>query len=343
MTPTSGILHFLAARDKELGVVALQPESEIAVINMAIGSTFAGARTMLGTSGGGFALMEEGFSLAGMAEAPLLCVLGSRPGPSTGLATYTEQCDLGFALNQGHGEFPRIVASPGTIEEAFYLSSQMLDLVWRFQTPGILLTEKHLTESVMSVDIDVESIPNPEHPEEVQEPYKRYLHTDTGVSPLLFPPSSHVIKWNSNEHDEMGITTEEPALTVNMHEKRRKKGETIVDHLRTMRTVNTFGEGELLVFTYGSTTMSVLEAIRTVGIGATVVQPVYLEPLPAWEIEQYRGRRAIVVEQSSVGQFTSLLKDKAGIESEVTIKKFDGRPFDPAELGDEMKKVLENG
>jgi len=296
MTPTSGILHFLAALDRELGVVAVQPESELAVINMAIGSAFAGARTMVGTSAGGLALMEEAFSFAGMVEAPVLCVLGTRPGPSTGLATYTEQCDLSFALHQGHGEFPRIVASPGSIEEAFYLTSEMLDLVWRFQTPGILLTEKHLTESEMSVDIDVERTAWPQPMMFQEGSYRRYMDTETGVSPLLFPPSIQMIKWNSNEHDEMGITTEDPVLTVKMHDKRRRKGEALVHHLKNARTVNIHGDGDLVIFTYGSTTMSVLEALSVSGIGATVVQPVYLEPLPIWELEQFRGRKALVVE-----------------------------------------------
>src|SRR5665648_329656 len=109
---------------------------------------------MVGTSGGGFALMTEGISLAGITETPILCVLSQRPGPATGVPTYTEQADLSFALTAGHGDFLRIVASPATVEEAFYLTAEMLDLVWRFQTPGILLTEKHLSESGMTIEID---------------------------------------------------------------------------------------------------------------------------------------------------------------------------------------------
>ncbi|MFO8051806.1 MAG: hypothetical protein R6V01_08940 [Thermoplasmatota archaeon] len=127
MTPASSILHYYAAHHRELGIVTVHPEGEVGVANMAVGSAFAGARTMLGTSGGGFALMEEALSLAGMCEVPLLCVMSSRPGPSTGVPTYTEQADLEFALHQGHGEFPRVVASPGTIEEAFHLAGELHD------------------------------------------------------------------------------------------------------------------------------------------------------------------------------------------------------------------------
>jgi 2-oxoglutarate ferredoxin oxidoreductase subunit alpha len=146
MTPSTSILHYLAKHAGELGVVVVHPENELAVAQMATGATFAGARVMVASSGGGFSLMQETFSLAGMSEAPVLFVLGSRPGPSTGVPTYTEQGDLKYSIYQGHGEFPRIVSSPGTIEEAFYLASEMLELVWKFQTPGILLTEKHMEE-----------------------------------------------------------------------------------------------------------------------------------------------------------------------------------------------------
>ncbi|MFX0178999.1 MAG: 2-oxoacid:acceptor oxidoreductase family protein, partial [Candidatus Hodarchaeota archaeon] len=156
MTPASTILHTLAREAENFGLAVVHAESEIAVINMAIGSTFTGARAMVGTSGGGFALMTEGFSLAGMTEAPVLIILSQRPGPATGVPTYTEQADLAFALTAGHGDFLRIVASPRTIREAYYLTAEMLDLVWKFQTPGILLTEKHLSESSMTVEIDLE-------------------------------------------------------------------------------------------------------------------------------------------------------------------------------------------
>ncbi|VVB59604.1 2-oxoglutarate synthase subunit KorA [uncultured archaeon] len=207
MTPSTPILHFLAFQGKKLGVITVQPENEIAVANMAIGATFTGARSMVGTSGGGFCLMQEAFSLAGMVEAPVVFFLGQRPGPSTGVPTYTEQGELLFSLYSGQGEFPRIVASPGSIEEAFYLSGELLDLVWRFQTPGILLSEKHLTESSMNVECKLEKIQEVEPDLHMNGSYQRYRQTDTGVSPLLFPPSETMIKWNSYEHDEQGYTT----------------------------------------------------------------------------------------------------------------------------------------
>jgi len=340
MTPSSSILHYLAAHDKELGVTAVHPENEIAVINMAIGSAFAGAKAMVGSSGGGFALMQEAFSLAGMVEAPLLCYLGSRPGPSTGVPTYTAQGDLKFAINQGHGEFARIVASPGTMEEAFYLTAEMLDLVWRFQTPGIIFTDKHLAESRMTVDIEANKA---KWPEPVMHPggeYKRYLDTDNGVSPLLFPPSKELIRWDSYEHDELGVTTEEPDMIAKMQEKRNRKKKAVADCIMGMHTVNVHGDKGPVILTYGSTTMSVLEALRCGEIEAKVVQPIYLEPLPVWELERYRDGEVIIVELSCEGQFASLLREKVRIEPKSVIKKYDGRPFDPLELASRIKEVM---
>ncbi|MGB2804006.1 MAG: 2-oxoacid:acceptor oxidoreductase subunit alpha [Candidatus Zixiibacteriota bacterium] len=340
MTPASAVLHSLAAHDKKLGVVVVHPENEIAVINMAIGSVFAGARAMVGSSGGGFALMEEAFSLAGMVEAPLLCYLGSRPGPSTGVPTYTSQGDLDFAIHQGHGEFPRIVASPGSMEEAFYLAAEMLDLVWRFQTPGILLTEKHLGESRMTVEIDAGKARWPEPTMHDKGEYKRYSDTENGVSPMLFPPSKELIKWDSYEHDELGITTEDPEMIAKMQEKRQRKAKAIIEQMKGIQTVNVHGDKGPVIFTYGSTTMSVLEALQASNIDATVVQPIYLEPLPVWELDRYRDREIIVVEQSCSGQFASLLEEKVGIRPKVVIKKYDGRPFDPVELSEKIKEEM---
>lgn len=340
MTPSSSILHYLAAHEKELGIAVIHPENEIAVANMAIGAAFAGARVMVGSSGGGFALMQEAFSLAGMTETPFLGYLGSRSGPSTGVPTYTEQADLLFALHQGHGEFPRIVASPGSIEEAFYLTAEMLSLVWRFQTPGILLAEKHLAESSMTVNLNPEKTKWVEPLMHKSGEYNRYLDSDDGISPLLFPPSKEWINWNSYEHDEMGVTTEEAEWVARMHNKRRKKLDTLKQHMKEFHTINIYGSKGPLIFTYGSTTMSLLEALRAGQVEATVIQPIYLKPLPKWELEKYKGRKAIVVEQNSTGQFASLLKEKIGIKAKAIIKKYDGRPFNPNELADELREVI---
>ncbi len=340
MTPSSSLLHYLAAHASELGITAIHPENEIGAINMAVGSTFAGAKAMIGSSGGGFALMQETFSLAGMVEAPLLCVLATRPGPSTGVPTYTSQGDLRFAIHQGHGEFPRIVTSPGSMEEAFYLAAEMLDLVCRFQTPGILLTEKHLAESAMTVEIDPGQAKWAEPLMHKDGEYKRYKDTEKGISPILFPPSAELINWNSYEHDELGITTENPEMIVTMQNKRERKRKALKDYLMKRHTVNIYGDKGPVILTYGSTKMSVMEALRHGNIEATVVQPLYLVPLPVWELEKYKNREVIVIELSCSGQFASWLKDKVGIQAKSVIKKYDGRPFDPRELAERIKEVI---
>jgi len=342
MTPASTILHTLAHEAKDFGLAVVHAESEIAVINMAIGSTFTGARAMVGTSGGGFSLMTEGFSLAGITEAPVLIILSQRPGPATGVPTYTEQADLSFALTAGHGDFLRIVASPRTIREAYFLTAEMLDLVWKFQTPGILLTEKHLSESSMTVEIDLEKSRWAEPKMHNGNSYKRYIDTDDGISPLLFPPSNQIIKWNSYEHDEFGITTENAEQISFMHDKRNKKLKTLIKYLRRQETVKIFrGENPTNIFTYGSTYMSVLEALRYGKLNPTTIAPIYLSPLPIWELEEFKDQDNIVIEQSSTGQFTKLLMEKAGLTIRTTIKQYDGRPFDPIELSKKIREVLQ--
>jgi len=341
MTPASSILHFFASHKNDLQVMSIHPENEISVANMAVGATMPGGRVMVGSSGGGLALMEETISLAGMTESPVLFVLGSRPGPSTGVPTYTEQADLNFAINQGHGEFPLIVASPGSIEEAFYLAGEMLNLVWKYQTPGIFLTEKHLCESSMNIDIDPSEIEWVEPKMfEGEGDYNRYENTEDGISKLKFPPSKKLIKWNSYEHDEMGYTTEDPEKIKDMHDKRRRKNETLIFDLKERNTVNEFGKGEHVIFTFGSTTMSVREALKFDGIDAKIVQPVYMKPFPTWELEKYKDEGVIVVEQNSTGQFAKLLREKCRIKPKTVIRKYDGRAFEPQELAKEIKEAI---
>ncbi|MFO7991724.1 MAG: 2-oxoacid:acceptor oxidoreductase subunit alpha [Thermoplasmata archaeon] len=340
MTPASSILHFLADHKDELKVAVVHPENEIAVANMAIGSTVVGARAMVGSSGGGFALMEEAFSLAGMAESPVLFVLSSRPGPSTGVPTYTEQADLDMALNQGQGDFPRVVASPCSVNEAFHLTAEMLNLLWKFQTPGILLTEKHLSESGMVVDIDVRDTEYEPPLMHEDGGYMRYKLTESGVSPMKFPPSDDLIRWNSYESREDGVTTEDAELITKMHDKRERKQRALLKELKDMNTVNVFGDSGPVVMTYGSTTSSVLEALSAGEIDATVVQPKYLKPLPIWELEKYNDERPIIVEQSVSGQFATLLRDKIGLRPSAVIKRYDGRPFEPEKLAEKLKEVL---
>ncbi|MDI3503808.1 MAG: 2-oxoglutarate/2-oxoacid ferredoxin oxidoreductase subunit alpha [Candidatus Cloacimonadota bacterium] len=343
MTPASPLLHYLAKQSDKLKVLAMQVESELAAINMAIGSVFAGKRSMVGSSGGGFALMQEGFALAGMVEAPLLCVLSSRPGPATGVSTYTAQEDLYFALNQGHGEFPRIVASPDCFERAFSLAAELLDLVWECQSPAILLTEKHLSESRSNIDLPIDDIPEATQTIPTgQKPYQRYEITESGISPLKFPGTQNcaeddVIKWNSNEHLESGVRTDEAPAIVAMRDKRKRKYETIAKATSRYQRVAIYGSGQSVVFAYGSTAMELREAQKYHAF--TLVVPIYLEPFPGEELASYAGQEVIVAEHSSQAHFAEFLKNKLKVKVKATILRYDGRHFGTDELVQAIKEA----
>jgi len=309
MTPASSILHFLAAHEKELNIKTVQPENEIAAVLIAEGAAYAGARSMVGTSGGGFALMVEALSLAGQAELPVMFVLSQRTGPSTGVPTYTMQADLLFALNAGHGEFQRIVAAPGDVDEAFYLAGELLNLAWKFQVPTILLSDKHLSESTFSADFDLRKLKREkEKLWKGGKDYKRYLDTEDGVSPLAFPGQKNVVvKATSYEHDEYGITTEESEAITKMINKRARKKEAIIKELKKRETVKVSGnkKSKIALIGWGST-KGVLEEVAK-ELKLRFIQPLYLEPFPTWEIE----------------------KSLDGVRE---ILKYDGRPFTVDEL-----------
>ena len=159
MTPSTGLMNYIAGREKEFGIIVEQAEDEISAINMALGASFAGVRSMTGTAGGGFALMVEGLSLSGMTETPVVIALGQRPAPATGLPTRTEQGDLLFALHTAHGEFPRIIFAPGTPEQAFYLTNKAFDLAEKYQVPAIIMFDQYLSDSKWTFEeFDLEKI-----------------------------------------------------------------------------------------------------------------------------------------------------------------------------------------
>jgi 2-oxoglutarate ferredoxin oxidoreductase subunit alpha len=335
MTPSTSILHFLVKHKDELGIQVIQPENEISAVLMMEGAVYAGKRAMVGTSGGGFALMTEALSLAGMAELPAMFVLSQRAAPSTGVPTYTMQADLLFALHAGHGEFQRIVAAPGDVNQAFYLAGQLLNLSWQFQVPSILLSDKHLSESTFSADFKLNEIK-----EKIPKlwnkgkGYKRYLITKDGVSPLAFPGQKDVVvKTTSYEHDEYGITTEKSEDIRRMIEKRKRKREAIIKTLKKMETVKVSGRKNSrdILITWGSNIGAVEEVANDLGF--KVVQPLYLEPFPFWEIEkEVKGAKRIIdIETNSGAQLVKVLKCY-GIEIQKTILKYDARPFTPKEL-----------
>jgi len=343
MTPASAILHYLAAHENELGVVTVHPESEIGVALMALGAAYAGARTMVGTSGGGFALMTEALSLAGQGELPMVIVESQRPGPSTGVPTYTMQGDLAFVVHAGHGEILRVVLAPGDADEAFYTAGLAMNLAWKFQIPTLVLTDKHLSESIFSFEADLDKV-KPEKPLlwNNQGEYKRYIDTQNGISPLAFPGNpSAIVKATSYEHDENGIATEEPEVISRMQRKRLRKRKALEDELEKYERVNVYGnpDSKTALLCWGSTKGACIEVAEALDL--KVVQPLILEPLPVNALKKALSGvdKIIDVEVNATGQLAKLISGH-GFCIDDMILRFDGRPFTVDVLLDNVKEVL---
>ncbi|MHB8909620.1 MAG: 2-oxoacid:acceptor oxidoreductase subunit alpha [Syntrophales bacterium] len=344
MTPTTPLLHFLAEQADDFSLKVIHPESEIGVMLMALGFAYAGERAAVGTSGGGFCLMTEGLSLSAMSETPVVVVLGQRPGPSTGLPTYSGQTDLHFALHAGQGEFVRFLAAPGDLEEAYYWSALALHLAWKYQIPAIVLTDKNLGEGIANFDIgSVEALP------EVspslwagKAPYRRYEDGEGGISPLAFPPlKDAVIKVNSYEHDASGITTEEGDVTKKMQDKRLRKESSLREELKGFRQVKTYGSNDrsTALLCWGSTTGACREVAEKLGLA--VVQPVVLSPFPedAFRAAVSGVKKLIAVENSATGQLARLIRNH-GFCTDAMILKYDGRPFSLDELEASVEEAI---
>jgi len=344
MTPSSNLLHFLAEHAEDFSIKVLHPENEISVILMALGLAYAGEKAAVGTSGGGFCLMTEGLSFAGMAELPVTIVMGQRPGPSTGMPTYTAQSDLHFVLNAGQGEFPRLVAAPGDLEEAYTWSSTALMLSWKYQVPSIILTDKTLAEGASSFDIET-VVPHPD-----QEPvlwdgageYRRYAPREGGVSPLAFPGrEGAVVKVNSYAHDEAGFTAEAAEDVRLLQEKRLAKGESLRAELATYPTVKAYGprNSGATIVCWGSEKWACIEAAEK--FGARVVQPLVLAPFPVrhWKEAMIGAGKIICVENNATGELARLLRQQ-GFDPGRPVLKYDGRPFAVDELEARLLEVL---
>ncbi|HDR73264.1 MAG TPA: 2-oxoacid:acceptor oxidoreductase subunit alpha [Methanoculleus sp.] len=344
MTPSSGLLHFLAGVAGDFALKVIHPENEIAVMLMAQGAAYAGARTAVGTSGGGFCLMTEGLSMAGMTEVPVTIVMAQRGGPSTGTPTYTAQGDLHFILNAGQGEFPRFVISPGNIEQAYEWSARALNLSWKYQVPSILLEDKTLAEGAYSFDRDMTT---PVGREAVARrdggsPYRRYAATETGVSPLATVPlEGEVIKANSYHHDERGITTEDPALVAWLNEKRMRKEDAMLEEIDRLSPVTTAGDGsaDTALLCWGSNIGVCAEVAGEAGL--KVIQPIVLSPFPvqAFNTALENVTVLIAVEDNITGQLTRLVEG-LGCCVDDAILRYDGRPFSLEELREQVREVV---
>ena len=343
MTPSSSLLHFLAQNEEALGVVVYHPENEIAAVVTAIGGAYAGARTMVGTAGGGFALMVEGLSLAAQNESPVVFFVSQRPGPSTGLPTYTSQSDLFFILNAGHGEFVRFAVAPGDPDEAFVLTGLAMNTAWKYQIPAFVISDKNLSESTFSFESKGNEVGRDEAPMwKGKGQYRRYERDQGGVSPLAFPGTpGAVVKVNSYEHDEYGITTEEADKTAEMQDKLLAKRKGLTEDVDSMEAVKVYGSrnSSRALVTWGSTKGACVEVAETLGL--RVVQPVVVEPLPVRQIERaLDGAETVIGVENNATACLSRLLGCHGIKVHETILKYDGRPFTVDDLSERLKKVM---
>lgn len=331
MSPSTGIITQFA-RDEGLGVFAEQAEDEIAAINMAIGASYAGARAMTATSGGGFALMVEAISLAGMTETPIVIVLAQRPGPATGLPTRTAQEDLLFAINTGHGEFPKAVLAPADPQDAFVKTVRAFALADRYQIPVIILTDQYLADTHFSYpDFPIPKLSDGSRfadPDRISD-YRRYRLTDDGISLRLYPgQSEHLVCVDSDEHDELGHITEDLGMVrPAMVKKRLKKMERLKDEIALPEEYHLAG-AETILIGWGSTRGGIREAVDRLHAQGTPIGAIHfteLWPLPEFGFPE--GVRYITVEGNSTGQLARLLASEYGIKIDGTISRTDGLPI----------------
>lgn len=350
MTPSSSVLATLASWQNQTGMVVRHAEDEIAVINTALGASFAGVRASVGTSGGGFALMVEAISLAGITETPLVIFLAQRPGPATGMPTWTEQGDLLFATFSGHGEFPKIVLAPGDVVEMLELTALSYNLADIYQTPVIIISDMLLSEAhqslekkwfddlVASYKVERGKLVNNNSNLKSQN-FLRYQITEDGISPRLIPGTpGYFYQANSYEHLEDGHTTENAQERTKQVDKRSKKTLSyLANHFQLPKIYGDFEEAEIVFVSWGSNKTSIFEAqnlLKNQGKKSAFIHFKFLYPLDKEKIKKIfkEKKRYILVENNSQGQFGKLLQQETGIEIEEKILKYDGRPFWPEEI-----------
>jgi len=360
MTPASGVLHWLAAHAQSLGIVVKQAEDEIAAINMAIGASFAGVRSMTATSGGGFSLMVEGVGLAGMTETPVVIVESQRVGPSTGLPTKTEQGDLNLMLGAGQGEFPRAILAPTDAKDAYLATIQAFELAEDWQTPVLLASDLHLSESHYTVDREEISLDiEPSSLFTVQpnaHEYKRYQYTESGVSPRALPgqPGLQFVA-GSDEHDERGHLISDTrsgiprwvAERVRMMDKRMGKLRGLAADAAPP-VLEGPADAPLTFVAWGSTVGAIRDAMTELAAQGKTTNLLYFPtvfPLDATRVGSalQRAHRTLLIEANYTGQFGRLLRAETGFHLADRFLKYDGEPFYPHEIVARGLEVMHHG
>jgi len=344
MTPTTGILHVLAALQEKYGYIYKQPEDEIAAINMAIGAGYAGARSMTATSGGGFCLMAEGYGLAGMTETPVVIIMGMRGAPATGLPTWNEQGDLRFVLHAHQGDFPRIVLAAGDGKEIFEMTMKAFNLAEKYQTPVVVIIDKNLCENDQSYKFFDESgykIDRGKFTTEKVEDYKRYALSDDGISLRSIPGSGNWLLANSDEHNELGYDDEESENRNQQHEKRMKK--LVTCEKEDMEEPVLYGpeKADLTIVSWGSNKGSILQAMEEFP-NVNYLHITWMNPFPTEAVKKVLegSKRLLHMECNYSAQLAGLIREKTGIDIEDKYLKYDGRPFYVEEVSEKIKSIL---
>jgi len=372
MSPSTGVLMWMAAHARQLGIMVRQVEDEIGVMNMIIGAAHAGCRAMCATSGGGFALMTEAIGMAGMIETPVVCVDVQRAGPATGVPTKTEQGDLWQMLGAAQGDYPRIIVAPSTQLDLFKTIPELFNLVDKYQCPGLVLSDLLISEGTSSVDpaelnfnvkIDRGEIifpnGNGSGNGETKSPfsgyndnaYLRFKNTESGISPRAVPGvPGHIHVAATDEHDEDGTLISDeytnPAKRRMMVEKRARKMETVLSQIAAPKLVGP-ENAQVTLVGWGSTEGVILEALEKLaadeGIVANHLQIKWVVPFHADEVSRIlsRSKRVIIVENNHSGQFARFLRSETGFKAHGHIRKYDGEPFMPHHIVNSVKEQLE--
>ncbi len=342
MTPTSAILQTLASYQEMYGFIYKQPEDEIAAINMAIGASFAGVRSMVATSGGGFCLMAEGYGLAGMTETPLVIIEGMRGAPATGLPTWNEQGDLRFVLHAHQGDFPRIVLAPGDVTEAFHMTMDAFHLADKYQTPVVVLVDKHICESherVLPFDYRHYRIDRGKFVSKKQSRYVRYADAEDGISTRTIPGVGNHFVANSDEHDVRGYSSETKEDRVMQMNKRMKKLEVCAREDMQKPVLYGPADARVTIVSWGSNKGAIRAALRELP-EVNFLHITWMNPFPTSAVRAIleRAKHIVSVEANYSGQLAGLIAEHTGIHITDQLLAYDGRPIYPEEIIAHLKK-----
>jgi 2-oxoglutarate ferredoxin oxidoreductase subunit alpha len=347
MSPSSGILHWMADNARDLGIMVRQAEDELSAANMVVGAAHAGSRAMTGTSGGGFALMTEAIGSAGMMEIPSVFVNVMRAGPSTGVPTKTEQADLWQALGASQGDFQRIIVAPKDALDAFNTIPELFNLVDRYQCPGIVLSDLYIGEGTFSVDPDkIDMHPNIDRGELILEPasedgYKRYENTESGISPRAIPGLEgyvHIVATDEHDEDSILLSDEftDPHKRRMMVEKRARKMEDSTTRIAPPELEGD-EDADVTLVGWGSTWGMINEAVELLsaqGVSANQLHIKWIVPFHSDVVSDLlsKSKRVIMVENNSTAQFYRYMRSETGLTADGYILKYDGEPFMPHQI-----------